>query len=131
MTASVYTIRELCVEFDVTPRTLRYYEYKELLAPARDGQRRLFSRRDRARLKMILRCKRFGFSLDELKDLLDLYDSDPTQVTQLAAALKAARIHHGELTAERDALTMALADLEHHMEDVRRMLKERERAHAA
>jgi DNA-binding transcriptional MerR regulator len=131
MTTTVYTIRELCVEFSVTPRTLRFYEYKELLAPVREGQRRLFTRRDRARLKVILRCKRFGFSLDELKDLLDLYDTDPTQVAQLTAVLKAARIHHGELAAERDALTMALADLEHHMEEVRRMLKERERAHAA
>ena len=73
-----YSIGELCAEFGVTPRTLRFYEYKELLAPVREGQRRLFTQRDRARLKLILRGKRFGFTLNELKDLLDLYNADPT-----------------------------------------------------
>ena len=67
------TIREMCDAFDVTPRTLRFYESKELLFPERDGQKRLFTRRDRARLKLILRGKRFGFSLEEIRQLLDLY----------------------------------------------------------
>ena len=64
MTEQTMTIREMCDEFEVTPRTLRFYEAKELLFPRRDGQKRLFSRRDRARLKLILRGKRFGFSLE-------------------------------------------------------------------
>ena len=68
MTTKIFSIGELCTEFAVTPRTLRFYEYKELLAPVREGQRRLFTQRDRARLKLILRGKRFGFSLDEMKD---------------------------------------------------------------
>ncbi|MGR3466994.1 MAG: MerR family transcriptional regulator, partial [Shimia sp.] len=66
------TIREMCDHFDVTPRTLRFYEAKELLFPIRQGTRRLFTKRDRARLKLILRGKRFGFSLEELRQLLDL-----------------------------------------------------------
>ncbi|MGA1180756.1 MAG: MerR family transcriptional regulator, partial [Marivivens sp.] len=61
------TIREMCEAFDVTPRTLRFYEAKELIFPFRDGQKRLYSKRDRARLKLILRGKRFGFSLEEIR----------------------------------------------------------------
>ncbi|MFQ5566144.1 MAG: MerR family DNA-binding transcriptional regulator [Paracoccaceae bacterium] len=131
MTTTTYSIGELCAEFGVTPRTLRFYEYKELLAPLREGQRRLFTQRDRARLKLILRGKRFGFTLDELKDLLDLYDVDKTQVTQLSATLEAARRHYAELTAKRDELTMALADMEVQMREVRRMIAERSGASAA
>ena len=131
MTIKTYSIGELCAEFGVTPRTLRFYEYKELLAPVRDGQRRLFTQRDRARLKLILRGKRFGFSLDELKDLLDLYNADSTQVTQLSATLQAARRHHAALTAQRDELTLALADLEVQMGLVRHMIDERSGASAA
>jgi DNA-binding transcriptional MerR regulator len=126
-----YSIGKLCAEFGVTPRTLRFYEYKELLAPVRDGQRRLFTQSDRARLRLILRGKRFGFSLDELKDLLDLYNADPTQVTQLSATLEAAGRHHAELTAKRDELTLALADMETHMRDLQRLLDARSGACAA
>jgi DNA-binding transcriptional MerR regulator len=110
---------------------LRFYEYKELLAPVREGQRRLFTQRDRVRLKLILRGKRFGFSLDELKDLLDLYDTDRTQVTQLSATLEAAGRHHAALTAKRDELTLALTDMEGHMRDLRRNLNARSGASAA
>lgn len=72
MTDETMTIREMCDAFEVTPRTLRFYEAKELLFPVREGQKRLFTRRDRARLKLILRGKRFGFSLEEIRQLLDL-----------------------------------------------------------
>ena len=126
-----HSIGELCAEFGVTPRTLRFYEYKELLAPVREGQRRLFTQRDRVRLKLILRGKRFGFSLDELKDLLDLYDTDRTQVTQLSATLEAARRHHAALIAKRDELTLALADMEGHMRDLQSHLDARSGASAA
>jgi DNA-binding transcriptional MerR regulator len=77
------TIREMCEAFDVTPRTLRFYEAKELIFPFRDGQKRLYSKRDRARLKLILRGKRFGFSLEEIRQLLDLYHMGDSQQTQL------------------------------------------------
>ena len=73
------TIREMCDEFDVTPRTLRFYESKALLAPERIGTRRLFTRRDRARLKLILRGRRFGFSLEEIRQWLELYESHGTR----------------------------------------------------
>ena len=72
MTDTFMSIRELCDAFDVTPRTLRFYEAKELLAPLRQGTRRLYTRRERARLKLILRGKRFGFSLEDIRQLLDL-----------------------------------------------------------
>ncbi len=128
MTSETYSIGELCAEFGVTPRTLRFYEYKELLAPIRDGQRRHFTCRDRARLKLILRGRRFGFSLDEMKDLLDLYDVDQTRVTQLAAILEASRRHHAELVAKRDALDEAIADMEAQMREGEAMLEARLRS---
>ena len=86
MTDDLLTIRQMCDAFDVTPRTLRFYESKELLSPVREGQRRLFTRRDRARLKLILRGKRFGFSLEEIRQLLDLYEIGDDQETQLTQA---------------------------------------------
>lgn len=126
MNERLYTIGELCAEFGVTPRTLRFYEYKELLAPKREGLRRLFTHRDRARLKLILQGRRFGFTLDEMKDLLDLYEVDRTQVTQLRATLAAARRHHAELTAKRDELARAVVDLEGHIAEIEQLLAERE-----
>jgi len=131
MSPERFTIGQLCAEFDVTPRTLRFYEYKELLSPLRDGQRRIFTCRDRAQLKLILRGRRFGFSLDEMKDLLDLYDVDRSQVTQLSAIMEAARRHHVELVAKRDALSEAVADMETQMREGQAMLDERLRAAAA
>ncbi len=98
------TIGEVCAEFDVTPRALRFYEAKGLLSPIREGQKRLFTNRCRARLKLILQGKRFGFSLNEIKDLLDLYHLGDGQVTQLSATLEAAGRHHAELVAQRDEL---------------------------
>ncbi|MEL7278065.1 MAG: MerR family transcriptional regulator, partial [Pseudomonadota bacterium] len=74
MTEGLKTISEMCADFDVTARTLRFYEAKELLSPIREGSRRLFTKRDRARLKLILMGKRFGFSLEEIRQLLNLYD---------------------------------------------------------
>ncbi|MGB0497624.1 MAG: MerR family transcriptional regulator [Rubricella sp.] len=68
------TLQEMCEAFDVTPRTLRYYEYIELLAPERQGRKRFYRARERARLKLILRGRRFGFSLEEIRQWLDLYD---------------------------------------------------------
>ncbi len=131
MSEKTFTIRELCDEFEVTPRTLRYYEAKELLAPHRIGQRRLFTLRDRARLKLILRGKRFGFSLSEIKELLDLYDRGDGQVAQLSATLAAAKRHRAELVAKRDELDAALVDLDAQMDQLETMLAERTRRSAA
>ena len=82
MNTDTMTIRQMCDAYDVTPRTLRFYEAKELLFPERLGQKRLFTKRDRARLKLIIRGKRFGFSLEEIRQLLDLYHVGDQQETQ-------------------------------------------------
>ncbi len=111
MTESLMTIREMCDAFDVTPRALRFYEQKELLAPIRQGTKRLFTRRDRARLKLILRGKRFGFSLEEIRQLLDLYHVGDQQFTQLSKTQEIAQGHLEKLKAQRAALDEAIADL--------------------
>ena len=85
------TISEMCVEYGVTARTLRFYEAKELLFPIREGQRRLFTKRDQARLKLIIKGKRFGFSLEEIRQLLDLYDMGDQQQTQLVKTYELAK----------------------------------------
>jgi len=105
------TIREMCDSFDVTPRTLRFYEAKELLFPIRDGNKRLFTKRDRARLKLILRGKRFGFTLEEIRELLDLYHMDDSQVTQLSKTYDLALRHLAEMEAQRAELDQAIDEL--------------------
>lgn len=109
--AGLMTIGEMCAAFGVTPRTLRFYESKELLAPRRIGPRRLYSRRDRARLKLTLRGKRFGFSLEQIRQLLDLYDRDDGEVTQLNRSWQTARDHLRDMEARRAELDSAIADL--------------------
>ena len=131
MTEQTHTIGEMCAEFDVTPRTLRFYEYKELLEPIREGQKRLFTNKCRGRLKLILRGKRFGFSLDEIKDLLDLYAVGDGQVTQLSATLDAAQKHYTDLIAQRDELNAAISDMEEQMSLVNQMLAAKSAAKAA
>ena len=106
------TIREMCDAFEVTPRTLRFYEAKELLFPVREGQKRLFTKRDRARLKLILRGKRFGFSLEEIRQLLDLYHVGDQQQTQLTKAYEIARERLSDLETQRAELDQAIADLQ-------------------
>ncbi|SDF61383.1 MerR family transcriptional regulator [Sulfitobacter delicatus] len=111
MTADTLTIRQMCDAFEVTPRTLRFYEAKELLFPLREGQKRLFTKSDRARLKLILRGKRFGFSLEEIRQLLDLYHMGDQQQTQIAAAYDVARARLADLESRRDELNEAIDDL--------------------
>ena len=105
------TIREMCDAYDVTPRTLRFYEAKELLFPIREGQKRLFTKRDRARLKLILRGKRFGFSLEEIRQLLDLYHMGDQQQTQIARTYEIAQERLKDMESQRDELTEAIDDL--------------------
>lgn len=125
------TIGAMCAAFDVTPRTLRFYEAKGLLQPIRDGQKRLFTARDRARLKLILRGKRFGFSLGEIRELLELYDAGDGQVRQLSATMERASHRIGVMRAQRDELDEAIAEMEAQIALVERMLAERTRAAAA
>ena len=122
-----YSIGQLCDEFDVTPRTLRFYESQGLLSPTREGQARRFSHRDRARLALILRGKRFGFSLEEIRGLLELYHIGDGGVRQLTETLAAARRHHAELIARRDDLNAAIAELEAQIGEAERMLADKTR----
>ncbi|WP_108884589.1 MerR family transcriptional regulator [Pseudoprimorskyibacter insulae] len=109
------TIREMCDVFDVTPRTLRFYESKELLFPIREGQKRLFTKRDRARLKLILRGKRFGFSLEEIRQLLDLYHMGDQQQTQLRRTYEIAQDRLSDMEKQRDELNAAIDELKEQM----------------
>jgi DNA-binding transcriptional MerR regulator len=104
-------IREMCDAYQVTPRTLRFYEAKELLFPIREGQKRLFTKRDRARLKLILRGKRFGFSLEEIRQLLDLYHMGDQQHTQLSRTYEIARERLADMERQRDELNEAIDEL--------------------
>ena len=123
MTSDTMTIREMCEAFDVTPRTLRFYESKELLAPIRVGQKRLFTRRDRARLKLILRGKRFGFSLEEIRQLLDLYDTGDRQHTQMLRTHEVAAERLRDMQRQRDELDAAIAELQDQMLWVEKMIQ--------
>jgi DNA-binding transcriptional MerR regulator len=87
----LYTVNQLAEELGITPRTLRFYEQEGLLSPGRVGNNRVYSKRDRARMKLILRGKRLGFSLSEIGDYLDLYDADPKQDNQLRHLLAQVR----------------------------------------
>ena len=125
------TIGEMCRAFDVTPRTLRFYEAKELLFPLREGQKRLFSRRDRARLKLILRGKRFGFSLEEIRQLLDMYELDDQGTAQLQRVYELAVERRDAMIEQRDELTEAIEDLGEQLRWGEQVLKDRGVSRAA
>ena len=131
MPQEVMTIREMCDAFDVTPRTLRFYEAKELLFPIRQGQKRLFTRRDRARLKLILRGKRFGFSLEEIRQLLSLYDIGDDQRTQLTRTIELAQNHLRNMQQQREELDTAIGELQLQIQGAAELLKERSTQDAA
>ncbi|HAT2712078.1 TPA: MerR family DNA-binding transcriptional regulator [Aeromonas hydrophila] len=99
-----YSISELAREFDVTTRSIRFYEDQGLLNPARQGQARIYSRQDRVRLKLTLRGKRLGFSLADIRDLFDLYDADKSSRTQLQTML-------GLVADKRETLQQQLEDI--------------------
>ncbi len=106
-----YSISELAAEFDVTTRTIRFYEDEGLISPTRDGQRRIFSGRDRTRLKLILRGKRIGFSLAEIREIIDMYDAHPGEAGQLRHLIERIQAQRAELEARRAVIDGTLADL--------------------
>ena len=106
-----WNIREMCDQFNVTPRTLRFYESKELLFPTRQGQKRLFTKRCRGRLKLILRGKRFGFSLEDIRQLLELYDMGDKQQTQLLRTYELAKRKLIDLEDQRDKMEETITEL--------------------
>ncbi len=107
-----FSIREMTREFGVTARALRFYEEKGLLAPERQGQDRIYSRRDRSRLRLVLMGKCVGFSLEEVKAMLDLYDLGDGGVTQMKVARTKYREQIGRLQAQRCDLDTAINELE-------------------
>lgn len=128
MGEDLQTIGEMCDAFGVTARTLRFYESKELLSPIRDGQKRLYTRRCRARLKLILQGKRFGFALEDIRQLLALYEVGDQRTTQLARTLALARERLQAMEAQRAELALAIADLRQQIAASEAMLADR---HAA
>jgi DNA-binding transcriptional MerR regulator len=110
-TERTWTISELAREFKVTPRALRFYEDRGLLSPRRDGMNRVYSGRDRGRLILILRGKRVGFPLTEIKEILDLYDLNDGERAQMQIALKKFRARAVTLEAQRDDLEGAIEAL--------------------
>ena len=109
-----YTIGEMAKEFEVTSRTLRLYEEEGLLIPQREGTRRIYSERNRVRLRLILRGKRLGWSLAEIKELFDLYDSNHGEEAQLELML-------AKLDQRREMLEMQKRDIENALEDLARI----------
>jgi DNA-binding transcriptional MerR regulator len=105
------TLKEMCVKFDVTPRTLRYYEYIELLQPEKDGRTRFYGTKEMARLELILRGRRFGFSLEEIRQWLELYDSDPNHKAQMEAWLELSEKQIKELEYRKLQLEETIREL--------------------
>ena len=124
--SDTYGIAELAREFNVTTRTIRFYEDKELLTPERQGQRRVFSPRDRVRLRLIMRGKRLGFSLDEIREMIDMYDDDPSEISQLKLFLAKIRERQAVLTQQQADIAEILKELEKLETESSRLLKIKE-----
>lgn len=122
MSEELMTIRQMCEAFEVTPRTLRFYEARELIFPLRKGQHRLYDRRDRARLTLILRGKRFGFSLEQIRQLLELYQPGGANRSQIAATIAVARDRLADMERQYAELNEAIADLRHQLSDAEQRL---------
>jgi DNA-binding transcriptional MerR regulator len=111
MTEDRLDFKSMCARFDVTPRTLRHYEYIELLSPDREGRARYYGPREVARMKLILRGRRFGFSLEEIRQWLELYDADPEGKTQRDVWIAMADRQLEELRARRVELVEIIDEL--------------------
>jgi len=119
-----YTITELAAEFDITPRAIRFYEDVGLIEPDREGRNRVYNQRDRTRLKLTLRGKRLGLSLQEIKELVDVYDSEGDNVAQARAFLDVLRQHRRQLEQQLDDIEVTLAEISQHEERCEALLAE-------
>ena len=120
-----YTIADLAREFDITPRAIRFYEDHGILAPVRTGgggMRRLYSTRDRTRLKLTLRGKRLGLSLLQIRELIDMYESPKDAAAQAGRFLKVLQQHRAVLEQQREDIEVTLAEIERHEAECRRLL---------
>lgn len=124
----VYTISDLASEFDVTPRTIRYYEEVGLLDPlrTRETNQRIYGPKDRVRLKLILRGRRLGFSLEDIKDMLDLYDADPTEKEQLRKTIEHGERRLAEIDRMIEELTLIKEEILEFRERFMALLEEKE-----
>ena len=120
---SEFSISELAREFDVTPRAIRFYEAEGLLAPRREGQRRIYTPRDRTRLKLTLRGKRLGLTLSEIRELIDMYEPGRDERPQLARFLAVLEAHKKSLVQQRADIEAQLAELQTFEKRVRKQLK--------
>lgn len=118
-----YTISELAKEFGVTTRTIRFYEDQGLLSPTRDGTNRVFSNRDRVRLKLALRGKRLGFSLAEIRELFELYDVSRDERKQLEEFLSRLDRRRAHLEQQREDIEVMLNEINFFANQCRRLLK--------
>ena len=110
MSETRLTLKEMCAKFDVTPRTLRYYEYIELLMPEREGRSRYYGPRDSARLTLILRGRKWGFSLEEIRQWLQIYEHEGTEA-QMQSWIEKADRQLDELATQRKQLDEAMDEL--------------------
>ena len=118
-----FSISELAQEFDVTPRAIRFYEDQGLLAPRREGQRRIYTARDRTRLKLTLRGKRLGLTLSEIRELIDMYEPGRDERPQLERFLSVLESHKASLLQQRADIEAQLSELQAFEKKVKRQLK--------
>jgi DNA-binding transcriptional MerR regulator len=118
-----FSISDLAREFDVTPRAIRFYEDQGLLAPRRDGQRRIYTPRDRTRLKLTLRGKRLGLTLSEIRELIDMYEPGRDERPQLERFLAVLEAHKASLVQQREDIEAQLTELQAFEKKVKKRLK--------
>jgi len=123
MSQSTWTISELAKEFGITPRTIRFYEDQGIVSPSREGRNRVYSPRDRTRLKLALRGKRMGFQLSEILDLINMYDAAPHNTAgQLQHYVEMLEEHRATLEQQRKDLEQTLRDIEEQLQHCRTLL---------
>ncbi len=123
--SETYSIAQLAKEFDVTTRTIRFYEDKGLISPERRGQRRVYHPRDRVRLQLVMRGKRLGFSLEEIREMIDLYDADPTEAAQLNLFLAKLRERRESLELQRMDIDTVISEIREREEQCEKLLNQK------
>jgi DNA-binding transcriptional MerR regulator len=118
-----FSISDLAREFDVTPRAIRFYEDQGLLAPRREGQRRIYTPRDRTRLKLTLRGKRLGLTLSEIRELIDMYEPGRDERPQLERFLAVLEAHKASLIQQREDIEAQLSELHAFEKKVKKRIK--------
>lgn len=123
--APTFAISDLAREFGITPRTIRFWEDQGILAPAREGSKRIFTRRDRARLKMALRGKRLGLSLAEIKDLIGMYEGSQDETSQLQECLRVMANRRQALEQQREDIETMLGEISQFEQQCQNILLQR------